>query len=191
MKKIILTDVDGVLLDWDKSFDKWMEKNKNKKYSNGFYDVASRYKISKKKSRDLIKKFNESAEIGFLEPFKDSVEYVKKLNKKGYVFHCITSLSKNLYSQKLRKINLINLFGESCFEKYIFLDVSERKNKVLNLYKNKDYYWVEDKLQNATDGLELGLKSILIRHDYSKNLKHEKIIFVDSWKDIYRLIIKS
>jgi len=188
MEKIILTDVDGVLLDWDGSFDNWMKINGFKKYSNEFYDVASRYKITKDKSRKLIRKFNESSEIGFLNPFRDSINYVKKLNNKGYKFHCITSLSNNIYSQKLREINLKNLFGD-CFEKFIFLDVSERKDKVLKKYKNRGYYWIEDKLENALDGLNLGLKSILIEHQYSKKIKIENLILVKNWKEIYEILI--
>lgn len=188
MEKIILTDVDGVLLEWDKSFDNWMKDKKYKKYNNDFDNVAQRYKITKSESKELVKKFNESPEIGFLEPFKDSVTYVKKLNKKGYKFHCITSLGKNLYSQKLRKINLEKLFGD-CFEKFIFLDVSERKNQVLNQYKNSGLFWVEDKIENALDGLNVGLSPILMKHHYSRDLNHEKIILVNSWKEIYKIII--
>jgi phosphoglycolate phosphatase-like HAD superfamily hydrolase len=187
MEKLILTDVDGVLLNWDKSFDKWMKEKKYKKHNNNFDNVAQRYKIKKEESRELVKTFNESSEIGFLEPFRDSVEYIKKLYKKGYKFHCITSLGRSLYSQKLRKINLENLFG-SCFSKFIFLDVSERKNKILNSYKNSDLFWIEDKFENALDGLNVGLKPILMKHDYSNQIKHNKIMMVNSWKEIYEII---
>jgi FMN phosphatase YigB (HAD superfamily) len=188
MKKTILTDVDGVLLEWDKSFDNWMKEKKYKKLNNDFDNVAQRYGITKSESRELVKNFNESSEIGFLEPFKDSQVYVKKLSKKGYKFHCITSLGKNLYSQKLRKINLEKLFGD-CFDKFIFLDVSERKDKVLEKYKNSGLFWVEDKVENAMDGLSVGLKSILIKHNHSKNISSDRIILVNSWKEIYKIII--
>jgi uncharacterized HAD superfamily protein len=164
-----------------------MKEKGYKKHSNKYYDVASRYMISKEESRKIIRIFNESSEIGFLEAFKDSVKYVNKIKEKGYNFHCITSLSDNLYSQKLRKINLKNLFGD-CFEKFIFLDVSERKDKVLKTYANTGYYWVEDKLENALDGLEVGLKSILMKHEYSKNIENKKLIRVNNWAGVFELI---
>jgi len=185
MEKIILTDVDGVLLDWDYSFDNWMKEKGYEKHNNKYYDVARKYKLSIDKSREVIKLFNESSEIGFLKPFKDSVSYVKKLSKKGYRFHCITSLGKNLYSQKLRKINLNKLFGD-VFDKFIFLDISERKDKVLNKYNNKKYYWVEDNLQNALDGIDNGLVSILMTHEHSSDIKNDNLIIVDCWHDIYK-----
>lgn len=187
MEKIILTDVDGVLLNWDKGFDKWMKEKGYKKYSNKNYDVASNYKISKVDSRKIIKVFNESSEVRFLEAFKDSVKYVNKIKEKGYKFHCITSFGDNLYYQKLRKINLRALFGD-CFEKFIFLDVSERKDKVLKAYEDTGYYWIEDKLENAIDGLNLGLKSILIKHEYSINIENKSLIVVNNWSEIFSLI---
>lgn len=61
MNKIILTDCDGVLMDWERSFDQWMINNNysiNIEYENS-YNMAKKYNISEVKKRELVKYFNE------------------------------------------------------------------------------------------------------------------------------------
>ena len=112
--KIILTDVDGVLLDWEFAFHTWMEKHGHTpiKEHKQLYSIAKRFSITQEQSKRLTASFNESASIGFLPPLRDSVYYVKKLHEKhGYVFHAITSLSTDPYAGKLRERNLAKLYG--------------------------------------------------------------------------------
>ena len=98
MNKVILTDCDGVLMDWERAFGEWMVSNGyviNKEYEKS-YNMAKKYDIDDHKKHELVKYFNESSRIGWLPPLRDSIKYVKKLHEEhGYVFHMITSLSKN------------------------------------------------------------------------------------------------
>ena len=68
MKKIILTDADGVLLDWEYAFDVWMQQHGFNKVEGGNlkYNIGKRYNIDYEQGKKLIKMFNESAHIGFL-----------------------------------------------------------------------------------------------------------------------------
>jgi len=91
--KLILVDCDGVLLDWKYAFYKFMNENGYTVITEGVYDVAETFGITKDESRRLVRQFNESARIGFLPGLRDAIKYVKKLHSEGYVFHCITSLS--------------------------------------------------------------------------------------------------
>jgi hypothetical protein len=128
-KKIILVDCDGVILDWEYAFDIYLQQHGFAKVEGGEfkYDIGKRYGIDYDQGLKLIKLFNESAAIGFLPALRDSMYYVKKLHEKyGYVFHCITSLSKDSNAQELRKMNLKKLFGKSTFDKFILL----LKNKI-------------------------------------------------------------
>ena len=94
--KIILTDIDGVVLDWEEGFNVWMQHHGHN-LTEGYqyvYDVGTRYGITKQTSRSLIKQFNESAAIGFLPPLRDAQWYINLLHEKyGYKFIAITSLS--------------------------------------------------------------------------------------------------
>jgi FMN phosphatase YigB (HAD superfamily) len=189
--KIILSDVDGVLLAWEYAFDTYLQQHGFTKVDGGQfkYDIGKRYGIDQEQGVKLIKLFNESAAIGFLPALRDSMYYVKKLTEKhGYKFHAITSLSKNKNAQELRKMNLRKLFGKQTFEKFLFLDTGADKDAVLEKYRGTGCWWIEDKTLNAEAGLAVGLNSIIIEHGHNLDYNHPKISKVKNWQEIYQLI---
>lgn len=189
--KIILTDADGVLLDWEYSFDVWMRQHGFNKVDGGNlkYNIGTRYGIDPEQGRRLIKIFNESAHMGFLPPLRDAMYYVKRLHEEhGYVFHCITSLTKDENAQELRRMNLKKLFGETAFEKFIFLDTGADKDDELELYRDSGYYWIEDKIINAQIGYDLGLKSLLMEHGHNMDAA-TPFPKVKNWREVYDIIV--
>ena len=190
--KIILTDADGVLLDWEYSFDVWMRQHGFNKVEGGNlkYNIGARYGIDMEQGKRLIKIFNESAHMGFLPPLRDAMYYVKRLHEEhGYVFHCITSLTKDENAQELRRMNLKKLFGETAFEKFVFLDTGADKDEALEPYRGSGLYWVEDKIVNCQVGNELGLKSLLMEHGHNMDYEDPAIPRVRNWREIYSLIV--
>ena len=188
MEKIILTDVDGVLLNWEYAFGTWMEEHGHTMIENGnfIYNIGKRFDIEKNEASKLVRFFNESATIGFLPALRDAEHYVKLLGNLGYRFHVITSLSKNPNAQRLRTKNLTKLFGD-VFEKYIYLDTGEDKDTILAHYKDSNLLWVEDKPANAEVGLQCGLNSVVMEHAF--NLHYEGAApFVKNWAEIYTMV---
>ena len=188
--KLILVDADGVLLDWEYAFAVWMEEHGFTKVEHGalLYDIGERYNIDKEQSKKLIRMFNESAAIGFLPPLRDAMYYVKRLHEEhGFVFHCITSLSRDINAQRLRGMNLNKLFGKTAFEKVVCLDTGADKNYALEEYAGSNCWWVEDKPENADLGHNMGLRSILMEHGH--NMNHEcPYPVVKNWREIYAII---
>jgi len=194
MKKIILTDADGVLLDWEYAFSVWMEQHGFQKQEDWQfkYDIGKRYGIEKDQAKKLIKMFNESAHMGFLPPLRDAMFYVKRLHEEhGYVFHCITSMSADENAQELRKMNLKKLFGETAFTKFIILDTGADKDEVLEKYRDKGYWWIEDKITNCVAGHNVGLKPLLMEHGHNMDYEHPEIPRVKNWKEIYERIVNE
>jgi FMN phosphatase YigB (HAD superfamily) len=190
--KVILTDADGVLLDWEYAFDIWMQEHGFQKQEGGqlIYNIGRRYGIDPEQGKKLIKIFNESASVGFLPALRDSMYYVKRLHEEhGYVFHCITSLSKNENAQKLRTMNLQKLFGKTAFEKFIYLDTGADKDEVLEHYRDTGCWWIEDKIDNCRAGLNVGLRPLLVEHGHNMDFEHTEIPRVKNWKEIYELIV--
>lgn len=188
-EKVIVTDCDGVLLDWEYAFDVWMARHGYKITNTGNYDVAIKYSIDRVDAMRLILMFNESAWVRRLPPFKDAIKYVRKLHDDhGYVFHVITSMTDDEYAQHLRTKNLRELFGETIFERYVYLDCGAPKHDALAEYKNTNCFWIEDKESNAQAGKELGLDSILMAHAHNIN-KLSDVPRVQNWKEIYNKII--
>ena len=190
MNKIILTDADGVLLDWEWAFSVWMQErgytltagNKKSYYLHHHYN-----ELEEKDSKKVIKTFNESAAIGFLPALRDSAHYVKlKHEKHGYQFRVITSLSLDKNAQKLRGKNLRKLFGNA-IESVICLDTGADKDEVLKEYESSGLFWIEDKPENADVGYSLGLSSLLVEHGH--NMTHTcNYPIVKNWKEIYKII---
>jgi FMN phosphatase YigB (HAD superfamily) len=188
--KVILTDADGVLLDWEYAFHSWM-KEKGYKPIRGFkklYHISVRFDLKKNEGRKLVNQFNESAAIGHLSSLRDSIKYVRKLHEEhGYVFHVITSLTKERFAVRARRKNLYNLFGNTAIERLVSLESGGDKDEVLAEYKDSGCWWIEDKPANADLGLELGLKSILVEHTHNKAYDGNAIV-VKKWKEIYNLV---
>jgi len=191
LKKLILTDADGVLLDWEWAFNVWMQTHGFEEVlgSKLNYDMSVRYGIPKEQVKKLIRIFNESAAIGFLPALRDAMYYVKRLHEEhGYRFHCITSLSLDPNAQKLREMNLNKLFGTSAFERIVCLDTGADKEEALQEYEGTGCYWLEDKIENAEAGYKAGLRSLLVEHGHNMHHYHEGITIVKNWKHIYEII---
>jgi len=189
--KLILTDADGVLLDWEWSFNVWMQEHGFEEIEDSkfHYDMAIRYNIPREQVVKLIRIFNESAAIGFLPAQRDAVYYVKRLvEEHGYRFHCITSLSLDPNAQRLREMNLSKTFGENAFERIVCLDTGAHKDDVLEEYEGTGLLWIEDKIENAEAGYKYGLRPLLFEHGHNMDFEHPEIKTVKNWKHIYELV---
>lgn len=186
--KVILTDVDGVLFDWGYAFHQWMLRHgyKFNEGSEAEYNVSRRYNTRNAKRN--IRMFNESAQIRKLPPLRDAIKYVKKLHQEhGYVFHVITSLSNDAYSQHLRTKNLREMFGSSVFERYVYLDTGADKDEVLEQYRDTGAWWIEDKPENAIAGQNVGLNPVLLAHPFNEG--DHGVPRVQNWKELYEKIV--
>lgn len=192
-KKVIVTDVDGVLLNWEDAFQVWMDHQGFKKVKGHqfIYNAAEQYGLSVTEGKKWVRLFNQSAAIGFLPPLRDAQEIVRLLNNNyGYRFVVCTSLSNDKAAQELRTRNLQKIFGD-VFDEFVYLDTGADKDEAL--YKLAKKYrgcmWVEDKLENAVVGANVDFESILMEHGYNMNLDHDFFV-ARSWEDIYLHIIK-
>lgn len=186
--KVILTDCDGVLLDWEYAFDFWMQERGYTIKDDTPYKQSERYGISPEKCDELISYFNSSAAIAFIPPHRDAVHYVRKLYEEhGYIFRCISSLSTDKNAQKLRDINLNKIFGKDIFYDNIYLSTGADKDKVLAQFKGSECYWIEDKPENGHVGQDVaGLDPIIMAHDHNSDTTLPRF---NNWKEIYNHIV--
>lgn len=187
-EKVILVDCDGVLLDWMYAFRQWMKRHGYIEKNPNLYEIDRIYELPRAESKKLCRMFNESATIRKLPPLRDAIKYVRKLHEEhGYVFHAVTSLSNDQYAQHLRTKNLIELFGPTAFEKYVYLDTGADKDEALLPYKDTGCFWVEDKAENAIVGKNLGLDAYLMAWEY--NADEYNVPRVQNWKEMYERIV--
>ena len=191
--KLILTDCDGVLLDWSYRFFQFMEE-KGYTLSDGYQHVYGIDKVfdevvDKADGRRLVTEFNESAWIGFLPALRDAVKYVKKLNEEhGYIFGVITSLSTNSYATALREENLVRVFGENVFDFITCIETGADKDVELMKFQDSECWWIEDKVENAECGLKFNLNQILMRHTHNQSYITSNMRTARNWKQIYNIV---
>ena len=95
--RIILTDVDGVLLEWENHFTQWMlnrhyfADNGDKIYpykllpdKQNTYEMAERFGLTIPEIRKEIREFNKSAWMGTQLPMPNSQTWVKLLHAEGW-----------------------------------------------------------------------------------------------------------
>jgi hypothetical protein len=188
--KIILTDVDGVLLNWLSPFYAWMRELGFKQVSTSSYHLNDNFGISREEAFRYVNEYCHSQYMGSLDPFYDASIYVPKIAALGYRFVAITSITDDPSIAKLRAHNLVNHFG-NIFDDVICLPLGDSKVGVLDSYRGTNLIWVEDKLENAIAGGRRGLNAMLIDRPYNwqpdfKNNNHYTRI--DGWETIYKFI---
>ena len=205
--RIILTDVDGVLLEWEHHFTKWLQlrsyfdKKGVRKYPyklvddshknlSSSYEMSKRFGVDRDVIRQEIREFNRSAWMGTQRPMLESQTWVKLLAAEGWTFVPITSQTSDVPAQELRKKRLGELFGDHIFTNYHILGTGADKDGALADFHDTGLYWVEDKPKNALAGLSYGLKPILIDHPYNRDFDHPDIIRVNNWKQIHEILSK-
>lgn len=189
-EKIILTDVDGCILDWEFGFHTWMGVHGHELVDKDNYSVAIQYMMDLPKAKAIIRTFNESAAVGFLPPLRDAQYYIKLMHEKyQYQFIAITSLSLDPHAQKLRERNLSKIFGPNTFKEVVFLDCGADKDEVLAQYGSRysDHIWVEDKKQNVDAGIACGLNGILMEHAHNMDYIGPAKV-VKNWEEIYNYV---
>ena len=201
--RIILTDVDGVLLEWEHHFTKWMlqrtlfDERGSRYYpysllpdKQNTYEMAERFGLTIKEIRKEIREFNRSAWMGTQRPMPDSQTWVKLLYAEGWTFIPITSQTSDKPAQELRKKRLGELFGDHVFSNYHILGTGADKDSALAEFHNTGLYWGEDKPKNALAGLRYGLKVLLYDHPYNQDFNHPEITRVNNWEHIHKLLVK-
>ena len=187
--KTILTDCDGVLLDWETAFHAWMKTHGYTQGVTGVYEMDVAYGIPRSECKRLVRIFNESAWMGFLPALRDARSGVAKLVEHGNTFLCFTSLSVDEKAKMLRISNLKNIFGKDVFDDVVCLDTGADKDEALAPYKDSGMWWIEDKIENAECGHALGLNTILIEHPHNQKDCSKGITRVDTWDKLASTIL--
>jgi len=188
--KTIIVDVDGVLVDWVSGFKQYMISNGYHHGDSTSYKLSDWYDLSEKEISKHVTAFNKSDDLLKLKPLRDAAHYINKLhNEQGYRFHAITSMGTEPQSIAMREQNLHELFTRDVFIDITYVELNKSKHNELEPYRDSGLFWIEDKYSNAEIGYNLGLKSILMVHDYNAYHNHPGITKVKTWAEVYDLII--
>ena len=191
--RIILTDVDGVLLEWENHFTKWMVYRGYKLKDNFIseYDMQKRFEDNTVDIKSKIREFNRSAWMSTQPPILDSQTWVKLLHAEGWTFIPISSQTSDIPAQELRKRRLEELFGEDIFYNFHILETGSDKDSAFAEFHGTGLWWVEDKWTNALAGLKFGLNVLLYDRPYNRDFSHPEITRVNNWQEVHKIVSKK
>tara|TARA_A100001388_G_scaffold223044_1_gene173853 strand:+ start:987 stop:1577 length:591 start_codon:yes stop_codon:yes gene_type:complete len=188
--KVILTDIDGVVFDWHTQFVNWMEMQGYKSTGMKHHDADIHLEFGIDYQEAVVKKeeFNTNMISSTLEPYGEADKWINKLYEEDYRFIGLTSFSDKPIAQYYRYLNLEDYFPTDCFASMIFLSPGETKREVLEQFSATNLIYVEDRILNVNSALRLGLKPILMSHEYNIHFKREPVFVANDWKQIYNYI---
>lgn len=191
-ERLILSDVDGVMLDWETQFTEYAIAKGCTPVpdTNHYYNLGKRFEESWDVLHDLMVEFNRSDVIANMPPLPGAVEGMKELTDLGFRFIAITSISDEPICKEYRTQNLHDLFGD-VFDEIICLEQMNNKEHTLNRWADSGLFWLEDHFTNATVGYELGLNTLLF--NTHTNEKYHTDLFprttqLNQWQDIVRRV---
>ncbi len=189
--KVLLTDIDGVFLDWFVAFERYMISQgygQTGKVHTRHDDMGLYFGVDNNEVYGLVDGFNSGHwEFGTLPAIDGAIEGVQKLIDEGYRFIGITSCSTHPQTVALRKANLFNVFGD-VFDAVHCVDVGE--SKATHLADHDPSFWIEDKAPAADLGLVYGHKCMLIDQTWnSDEVIDSRVKRCYGWKDIVEHIL--
>lgn len=185
-ERVIVTDADGVLLNWLDSFRQyWAYKGLPEWHTDEHYNISHNSEVSTRTAVDTVAAFNESVWLEDIGPMRDAVAMVKHMHENhGVVFHVLTALNNEPAILRARIRNMKALFGNA-IEIITLTGDTEDKSEALSKYQGSNLIWIEDKPENADLGAEMGFKTLLMDQPYNKKHKSANVERVYSWQDVY------
>lgn len=186
MAKVILTDVDEVLLDWATPFQEWVRSHYPEHQPTSclrdHWHIEAWLNCPIEHSRELIRRFNGDPDIWpNFQPLPGAVEAIDSLTKDGWRFVAITACAEDDDTVKGRWKNLRNVFGDA-FDTLHCVGLSSSKAPYLKRYR--ETYWIEDKIKHAVDGADLGHFTFIVDYKHNEKLEDPRIVRVDHWDEI-------
>ena len=190
MGRILITDIDDVLLDWTKSFDQFIREEYD---YNGVYlgDNTQRLWevlcIKKGEIFNIMKSHSELQRFNNLEYYKDSIELLDNFDNFDNIF-AITSCGNTIDIIKKRKYNLNKRFP-GIIDKVFFLNFLEKKKKILKEIKNKyptyEIYMIDDNVNDIQSAISLGINGYVYTTSFHK---HFNLPVVNSLNEFFNNI---
>lgn len=195
-QKVILTDVDGVLLEYDAHLDAYLRAERDihlkdedwegKRFLYEAANIDEDYEIS------IFVDFMHSSYFRSMPAKKCAQEVVMRLHKEGYRFIAITSVGQGVDYQDMKlthdnRLHNLELRFPGVFDDVYMTNFHESKADILKQFNAS--LWVEDTVKNANIGHALGHHSVIMRsRQYRSQDNIHNLPVVDNWHMIETMI---
>lgn len=195
-RKVILTDVDGVLLEYDSHLDAYLRAEKDihltsedwegKRFLFEAANIDEDYEIS------IFVDFMHSNYFRSMPSKPCAADVVMRLHAQGYRFVAITSVGQGVDHQDMKRthdnrLHNLELRFPGVFDDVYMTQFHESKHDILAKFNAS--VWVEDTIKNANIGHALGHHSIIMKSQrYRARDNVHGLPVVDNWHQIEYMI---
>jgi 5'(3')-deoxyribonucleotidase len=184
-KKIILCDVDGVLVDWFSQFPYFIKskglcvEESLRRYSAGeWVTLENSLGVTPEHAAELMEEFCTSEHIRYLTAMPDAIAVVNRLKHK-YDFIGVTAISNHPDTIKYRMENL-DFWFPGAFSKMHCVGCNA--SKLATLMKYDHTFWIDDSPHHVHEGVLAGHTSIRLVRDSRED--QSSSFMTDSWYGI-------
>ncbi len=182
MDKIILSDVDSVLLNFNAGFEIYL-RELNYPIRPDFHshnNLTSALNLSFEEEQILVHNFFETDGVFELSAVSHAIDAVQTLYGHGWDFVAISACPSSQTIRERRFQNLEEVFGINFLDLHL-TGAGGCKKSVLSSYDPA--IWVEDNHVNAVVGHELGHRTFLIDYPHNR-IDGCPVERVNDWKEI-------
>jgi beta-phosphoglucomutase-like phosphatase (HAD superfamily) len=166
--KVILTDIDGTLLNFDAAFESWMRRQGFPKHvqTSDQYALGPSYRMTEVRILALLAQFFDETHAARMEPLPCAAEIVPRLHREGWKFVAISASPNSRAVISRRRENLRAAFG---FDFAAVWHLGFKANKMPMLRSFTRSVWVEDHLDHALAGWKVGHRTFLLDRPYNSD----------------------
>lgn len=182
--KILLTDLDDTVLEWNSAFLPFLEDLGYVRYDRvtDSFLYEHMYDLSSQEINKLIEDFQHSCFFENLSPSNNAQEILPKFKEMGYKIVGISAAANTAISLKNRWLN-ISVHFPNTFDEIYHTSGSENKRPYLGRFKKA--VWVEDNHFCAIEGVNQGHDTYLITKPHNQKSISNKFRRVNCWRDIW------
>lgn len=200
MKKTILTDCDGVLLNWLSGLPGFLEDAghdtshlKSLLDGNQFVPFFDLFMVDNEQDAlEMMDRYHQSEHLTRLPEMEPgSSEAIRRLGQ-DYEIIVVTSFSDNKIAQRNREENLRLRYGDAITD-LVCLPFSADKTEALkSIAKRCDAkIWLDDQIKHVHHGTNAGIDSYQFTFGMSCGRNTGEVAEIDSWTKVERLLSQA
>lgn len=184
MAKIIYTDVDQTLLNFNEALEVYIREMHDPELPVGCLEGQSTLVTAlgypTELANNIIYDFFDTHHFGKLPPLNDAVEHVQALYRDGWEFVAISACPPSAGAD-IRRQNLVEVFGIPFADVHLTGFHIDKRDILTGITDRT--VWVEDHVINASIGHELGYRTFLMdqKHNWGAETPAQR---VTSWSEI-------
>jgi FMN phosphatase YigB (HAD superfamily) len=183
VSKIIYTDVDATVLDFNLHWEPWLREQGYDfpdDHLHRFNRLTLAFGISDEEESDVVHRYFACEHAYSVPAMKGAAEAMRSLHVCGWRFVAITACPNTAGIAQRRRNNLEAVLGVP-FEEVIATGFVSKRAVLSSLEPS---VWIEDNYDNALAGHELGFDTYLINHAYNADLPDAGMTRVNDWSEI-------